>query len=190
MLLQTYVMIVPKNFKTPRLDLREPRLMDADAIFNEYAQDDQIVRFLVWRPHSSVEETHAFVDACQEGWRTSAENTWAITAAGRDRAIGMISARKSGGTVELGYVLARKYWGQGMMAEAASAVMNWWLSQEGISRVQAYCDIENTASARVMEKIGMRSEGLVTGWAVHPNISEEPRDCLLYAKVRARELPR
>ena len=51
-------------------------------------------------------------------------------------------------------------------------------------RVWAVCDVDNTASARVMEKIGMTREGLMRRGVLHPNSSSEPRDCWLYAKVK------
>jgi RimJ/RimL family protein N-acetyltransferase len=46
------------------------------------------------------------------------------------------------------------------------------------------CDVDNIASARVMEKAGLTLEGRLRRWLVHPNISDEPRDCLGYARVR------
>ena len=46
------------------------------------------------------------------------------------------------------------------------------------------CDVENKASARVLEKVGMQREGTLRRYIVHPNISPEPRDCFVYSKVR------
>jgi len=43
----------------------------------------------------------------------------------------------------------------------------------------------DTASARVLEKLGMSREGVLRRWIIHPNISAEPRDCYVYAKVRS-----
>ncbi len=63
------------------------------------------------------------------------------------------------------------------MTEAANAVVDWALSQPEVFRVWAVCDVENVASARFLEKIGMRREGTLSRWIIHPNISEQPRDC-------------
>jgi hypothetical protein len=49
---------------------------------------------------------------------------------------------------------------------------------------QAFCDVKNTASARVLEKLGMLRESLLRRWIIHPNISPEPGDCYVYAKAR------
>ena len=53
-----------------------------------------------------------------------------------------------------------------------------------IWRLGAVCDIDNRASARVMEKAGMQREGILRRWMLHPNISAEPRDCFSYATTR------
>jgi RimJ/RimL family protein N-acetyltransferase len=51
-------------------------------------------------------------------------------------------------------------------------------------RIGAVCDVDNIGSARVLEKSGFVREGLLLRWLVHPNISDEPRDCYSYARVR------
>jgi RimJ/RimL family protein N-acetyltransferase len=86
--------------------------------------------------------------------------------------------------MEFGYVLARRWWGQGLMTEVLTEVAAWALRQDGVFRIASVCDVENIGSARVMEKSGLAREGLVRRWLVHPNISDEPRDCLVYAAVR------
>ena len=67
---------------------------------------------------------------------------------------------------------------------AVRYVVAWALAQPSLFRVWAFCDVENPASARVMEKAGLLREGLLRRWHVCPTISLEPRDCLIYAKVR------
>ncbi|MGH6943752.1 MAG: GNAT family N-acetyltransferase, partial [Geminicoccaceae bacterium] len=82
------------------------------------------------------------------------------------------------------YVLARPFWGRGYMTEAVRALIRAALADPWIFRVWAFCDVENLASARVMEKAGMSFEGRLRRWTVHPNVGPEPRDVLCYAKVR------
>jgi len=71
------------------------------------------------------------------------------------------------------------------MSEALTSVVQWALAQPEIYRVWATCDIENLASARVLERIGMEREGVLRRWLVHPNVGNEPRDCLCYSVVKA-----
>jgi ribosomal-protein-alanine N-acetyltransferase len=81
-------------------------------------------------------------------------------------------------------VLARPWWGQGLMTEALTEVVGWALSQPSIFRISAVCDVENVASARVMEKCGLFREGVLRRYLVHPSLGSEPRDCFSYARVR------
>jgi len=53
-----------------------------------------------------------------------------------------------------------------------------------IYRVWAVCDVANTALVRVLEKVGMDREGILRRWIIHPNVSDEPRDCFVYSKIR------
>jgi RimJ/RimL family protein N-acetyltransferase len=69
--------------------------------------------------------------------------------------------------------------------EAARAVLEWASTLDGVHRIWATCDVENGASARVLEKIGMAREGLLRRWAVRPNLpATPPRDAYVYSWVR------
>ena len=83
-----------------------------------------------------------------------------------------------------GYVLARKFWRHGFAAEALTFLVNWTLAQSTIYRAWAYCDVENLASLRVMEKAGMTREGVLRRWHTCPTLGLEPRDCIVCAKVK------
>ena len=96
----------------------------------------------------------------------------------------MMIARVTDEKWELGYVLARFYWGNGYMTEAVQGLVHWALKQKQIYRIWAVCDVDNIASARVMEKAGMQREGILRRWSVHPNLSPEPRDSYCYAIVK------
>ena len=109
---------------------------------------------------------------------------WILTEHDDDRPIGMIELRPSGHRAELGYVLARDWWGRGLMSEAAGAVVEWGLALPPVFRVWAVTDVDNHASARVLEKIGMQREGLLRRWVMHPSLSPEPRDCWCFGRVR------
>lgn len=174
----------PEAIETERLVLRPPRPSDAPAIFNGYAQDPEATRYLVWRPHRDVRETERFLAECVACWETGAEFPWAITLKASGELIGMLGLRAREFKADVGYVLARRFWGQGLAAEALRPVVEWALGQPSIYRVWALCDIENKASARVLEKVGMRCEGVLRRNTMHPNVSDEPRDSYCYAVVR------
>jgi [ribosomal protein S5]-alanine N-acetyltransferase len=171
----------PKTLKTERIRLRKAKLADAEAIFREYAQDPEVTKYVSWRAHRSLEETREYVSMCLLAWDVGKAFHWVIERTEDKRVIGMIIARVNAEKWELGFVLARGYWRQGFMTEALKAIIGWALKQKEIHRVWAVCDIDNVASARVMEKVGMRREGILKRWSVHPNISAEPRDSYCYA---------
>ena len=171
----------PKTIKTERLRLRKAKLADADAIFRQYAQDPEVTKYVSWRAHQNLEETREYVQMCLLAWDVGKAFHWVIESAEDKQVMGMIIARVNAEKWELGYVLARAYWRQGYMTEALNGIIALALKQKEIHRVWAVCDVDNLASARVMEKIGMQREGILKRWSVHPNISEEPRDSFCYA---------
>ena len=137
-----------------------------------------------WRPHESLADTEAFLHAHTARRSEGEELLWALTLKGDERVIGMIALHPAGFRVGIGYVLGRAYWGRGLMTEAARTLVELTLAQPEVFRVWAVCDVDNLASARVLEKAGLVREGVLRRWSLHPNISAEPRDSLCYAKVK------
>lgn len=179
----------PESLVTARLLLRKPRPEDATHIFTTYAQDPEVTQYLTFRPHRDLQETHEALNRFSEGWRTGRSFCWLIFLKDTDQLVGAIAARPDQG-INLGYLLARPFWGQGLMSEALAAVMDWALTQPPIFRVWAVCDLENKASAALLERNGFHQEGILRNWSLHPNTSDIPRDCFCYAKTRIEGLPR
>jgi len=174
--------MLPNSFQTSRLILRPIALSDARAIFDRYAQDPDVTRFLTWRPHTRIEQTEAYVSRCIAA---PSSRTYVLLARDEGTLVGAFDLRHSERCrMGYGYVLARAFWGQGLMTEALVEVTRWALSQPGIWRIGDVCDVENLASVRVMEKAGLTREGVARRWEVHPNLSDEPRDCFSYSRVR------
>jgi len=157
---------------------------DAEAIFHGYASDPEVTRFLTWSPHRSLADTRAFLRGCMDDWRAQSRFPWAITHGPDGSSIGMIDLRPAGHMAEVGYVLTREEWGKGYMTEALTAVVEAALALPAIYRVSAICDVDNVASARVMEKAGMAKEGVFRRYLSHPAMGNEPRDAFCYAKTR------
>lgn len=171
----------PERIETERLILRKLRMQDAPDIFTAYAQDPEVTRYLTWRPHQSVEETYRFVEQMLKHWEAGRTYAYAITAKDADTIIGMIAMHPDGYRLAIGYVLAREHWGKGYIPEVARALIDWALQQPSVQRVYATTDVENDASRRVLEKVGMECEGVFPKYMVHPNISAAPRDSYMYA---------
>ncbi len=174
----------PEQIETNRLLLRVPTIADAEFIFAGYAQDLEVTRYLTWRPHQSVAETEKFLAMCLDDWKGERRFAYSIVLKNKNDVIGMIGITTANFRAELGYVLARYYWGKGIITEAVRALVDWAFSQGHIYRVWAVCDVENVASARVLEKVGMQREGILRRYIMHPNVSDEPRDCYCYSVVK------
>ena len=173
----------PEIFETERLILRRPQSSDAGAVF-DYASDPQVTRYMDFAMHTDIGTSHEFLRRCAEDWESGAESCWLLTVKPHDLAIGTIACRLRERESDFGYILHRKHWGQGLATEAARAVVDWLWSLESIDRIWATCDTENLASARVLEKAGLAREALLPRSMVRPNIGPEPRDTLLYSRVR------
>ena len=176
----------PFKLETDRLLLRHPLEGDAASIFERYAQDAEVTRFLIWKPHHTVAETQEFIERCQRVWSDGTGFPWVIVRKSDHLLLGMIELRPESHKAEFGYVLARDAWGNGYMTEAIKTVVGWALAQPQIWRVWAYCHVQNGASARVLEKAGLEREGILKRWSIHPSFGAEPQDCYCYAIVRKR----
>jgi RimJ/RimL family protein N-acetyltransferase len=144
-----------------------------------------VTRFLLWRPHTSISDSDAHIEQSLVKWESGSAYTWFLFSRATDELIGSIAARPNGNEVELGYVLAKKFWGRGLMLEAILAIVDWAFSRPTVTTVLALCDVDNVASARLLEKAGFRLEQRRDRWSIHPNISDLPRDCYAYVKTRS-----
>ena len=176
--------MLPDTFETARLLLRPVAAVDVAAIFDIYAQDEEVTRYVIWQPHRSRSETQAYVERCI-ATPADVERTYMLVGREDDVVRGAFALRRRAPhRLDCGYVLAHRWWRQGLMTEALTEVTAWALCQSSVFRIGAVCDVDNIGSARVLEKSGFIREGLLRRWLLHPNISDEPRDCYSYARVR------
>ena len=148
--------------ETPRLVLRDLAEGDGPAV-HAYASDAAVVRHLDWGPNTA-EDTARFLEMAQAAREAVPRTAYhlAIVLRATDRLIGgcRIEIRNAAsGNGDIGYVLARDVWGQGYASEAARALLTFGFKTLALHRIWATCDVENSASARVLEKIGMEHEG-------------------------------
>jgi [ribosomal protein S5]-alanine N-acetyltransferase len=173
----------PRTWETARLRARPAAVADAEVLFEHYASDPAVAKYMTWTPHRSVDDTVEFLQRCERVWSEGSAFPWTLWMRDEGALAGMIEIRVRATTIDLGYALARRWWRQRLMSEALAAVIDWAFSQPAIYRVWATCDVDNVASARLLERAGMHREGILRRWLVHPNLSDEPRDCLCYSIV-------
>ena len=157
----------PPELRTKRLLLRPYRMSDVDAVF-AYGQDPEWGRYLdVPQPYTHESAQADVARALIADPETAP--IWAIVHDGH--VSGGISLAVYGpGSAEMGYSLTRPLWGQGLMTEAAIAVMAYGFEKLDLARIQASTDVRNEASWRVMEKVGMQRTGVARSNRLHRDI--------------------
>ena len=83
----------PEIIDTPRLRLRPPVMEDALSILEQYAQDSEVTRYLIWRPHQDIEETHDFLRRCIPAWKNGSTFAWVLSRKEDSGLVGMLGAQ-------------------------------------------------------------------------------------------------
>ena len=148
--------------ETSRLVLRPFVREDAQAMFDNWASDPAVTKFLSWPTYRSVEDAHSILNVWLENYEKPDFYQWAIVLKELNQPIGSISVVNSDDRVdmvEIGYCIGRNWWGRGIMPEALSAVMSYLFDEVGMQRIEAGHDPDNPASGAVLRKCGLQYEG-------------------------------
>lgn len=138
---------------TARLTLRPLRVTDASSLHRSWS-DALTLQHWHRTPRQSVDETAAVLTAMLA---EPASHYWALCMQGSDEAIGHAGLMSAvpGRRAALGYLIERARWGQGLVVEACSAILEHGLRELGLGGVEAWVYEANTRSARVAEKLGL-----------------------------------
>lgn len=171
-----------KIIETERLILRPFKEGDAVAMFKHYTNSEKVTEFLTWKPHGELKNTENYLKyVVLPAYEKSNTYRWAIELKEIGEVIGVIDVVRSNEEkyrAELGWVIGDKFWGRGIMPEAGREVLK-YLFSEGYKRIEAIHDVANPKSGRVMDKIGMKHEGLLKKYEV--NRDGVLVDCEMYA---------
>lgn len=147
---------------TARLLLRDFVKDDWPAV-HAYASDPEVARYEIWGPNDQAASRAYILQKLMN--QVAAPRTdfdLAVLLKADSKLIGACGLRISSPeerAAHLGYVFNHGLWGHGYATEAARALLAFGFEQLELHRIFATCDAENAASARVLEKIGMRREG-------------------------------
>jgi len=148
---------------TERLILRRFRTDDAEDMYNNWASDESVTKFLTWPPHKSPVFTRMLLEGWVKDYESLSSYQWAICLKPDDMPIGgisVVSMDENAGRAEIGYCIGKPWWGQGYTAEALREVIRFLFSEVGFTRIEAKHDENNPNSGKVMKKCGMRFEGI------------------------------
>jgi ribosomal-protein-alanine N-acetyltransferase len=171
------------TIETVRLTLRPLTMADDEAIY-AYGSDPEVSKYVLYETHASIEDSRVFLHSIMEQYANHEPSALAIELKKEKKLIGTIGYLHWNGEhkrVEIGYALSRDFWNQGYVSEAAKGLIDYFFSNSDLIRIEARCRLPNLASARVMEKAGMKFEGILRKQIFSKG---EHRDMKIYSIIR------
>jgi ribosomal-protein-alanine N-acetyltransferase len=168
---------------TKSLILRKITLEDAQDVF-EYAKDLEVTRFVTWEPHKSIDDSINFLKLVIKKYENNEPSDWGIIYKENSKLIGTcgyVSLDKANYSAEIGYALSREYWGKGLMTEVVKEVIKFGFEKMNLNRIYARCFVKNIGSQKVLEKVGMKFEGILREQVL---IKGTFRDMKIYSILR------
>ena len=176
------------SLETPRLVLRPFIPEDAPAMFRNWASDEAVTEYLTWPTHTDVDVTRRVLSDWIAQYGEPTFYQWAIELKAIHEPIGSLSVVRMDEAIreaELGWCIGRRWWGQGLVPEAAGAVLRYLFREVGFNRIAARHAVDNEKSGRVMQKLGMAREGVMRQAAIS---NQGLEDVVQYAMLSKENL--
>lgn len=151
-----------EKIETKRLILRKFREKDAKDMYNNWASDPEVTKYLTWPAHNSVGASKKIIEMWIDDYNNVEYYQWAIVLKEIDNVIGSISLmgiNNEKENCEIGYCIGKAFWNTGIVTEALSAIIDFGFNEIGFQRIAGCHHVKNPASGRVMEKCGLKYEG-------------------------------
>lgn len=152
-----------QKIETNRLVLRKFVSEDYQSMYNNWASDPGVSKFLTWPYHENAETSRKITDNWVASYKNDNYYQWAIVLKDAENdpfgSISVVSTDENTLTFEIGYCIGRKYWRQGITSEALAAVIDFLFENTDVNRIEAIHDVNNPNSGKVMKKCGMIFEG-------------------------------
>ena len=163
----------PFTLPCARMRLRFLTPADADALFAVYA-DPQAMRFWSAPAWTDPAKARALIEESEAGYRSGRMLQLAIEMQGSVAGtVTLYKLDRGNRRCEIGFMLARPHWGRGLMQEALPAVLDYAFDVMDMHRIEADVDPRNTASSRLLERLGFRHEGrLRERWFVNGEVCD------------------
>lgn len=148
-----------KKLSTKRLNLRKFQLDDAVQVHKNWATDEEVAKYTLWKTTKSLNETALHLNEWVKRYKSDNYYHWAIIYKETDELIGSISISSINDCLKccnVGYTISKNYWNKGIATECLNEVLDYMILVIGMKRIYAYHDVENVASGKVMRKCGMK----------------------------------
>ncbi len=149
--------------KTARITLRPMKISDAKQAFESWTNDVRVAKFMRWSVHKSVKDTEMWLKEEQDNimgntytWGFQLNETSALIGSGG------LSFSEKHNCHELGYNLMQEMWGKGLATEAAQRILLFAKEELGAKKIYCCHAVENTASEKVIKKLGFKRFGTET----------------------------
>ncbi len=150
--------------ESQRLLLRAFIRDDAEAMFKNWAGDDNTTKFLIWDTYKNQDQAEKMIRQWEAAYLDENMYHWAVVLKEIEEPIGSVSVVRNNETMEnceVGFCLGSHWWGQGYCTEALGLVLDFLFGQVGFQRVECRHAVENIASEKVQLKVGMVREGIL-----------------------------
>lgn len=174
-----------QTIKTERLILRRFTMEDSESVFKNWTGSSEISRFVMKYPHKNVDETKQMLLNYINSYNEANYYMWGIIF--ENELIGYICGNEINEEIRsicIGYCITKSCWNKGITTEATIAVINYFFSL-GFNRVFSYHNPLNPASGKVMQKSGMKFEGIIRGGSL---AVDEICDCVQYSILRSDQM--
>jgi len=151
-----------KELETERLILRQFTVNDAEKIFNNWANDNDVTKYLVWPSHQDLNASKNVLEQWIQKYEKKEFYQWAIELKEINEPIGSIGVVKQSDDlkmVHIGYCIGKNWWNKGIMSEALMVLIKYFFEEVGVNRIESRHDPNNPNSGKVMAKCGMKYEG-------------------------------
>lgn len=152
-----------KTLETERLILRKFKDEDASDLFNNWANDSNVTKYLTWPTHENLDTSKYVIGLWLNEYSNSDHYNWCIELKEDGQAIGSISVvsiDENVEAVEIGYCIGKEYWDKGIVTEAFLSIIKFLFEEVDVKRIVAKHDTNNPASGAVMKKCGLKFEGV------------------------------
>lgn len=171
-----------KKLETERLILRRFEENDYIDMFNNWASDAEVTKYLTWPTHISIEISKEIVYLWMKEYSKVENYQWAIELKDDGRVIGsiaLLNIDNHNENCEIGYCIGREFWNKGITTEAFSTIIEFAFNDVSFKRITGRHDVDNPASGIVMEKCGLKYEGTLR--KINKNSDGALVDCKYYS---------
>lgn len=169
--------------ETERLRLRMIRPADITAVFEIFG-DENVTRYYGLETYTSIDQAAERIAIYRQNFAKRRSIRWGITSKEDNWLIGTVGImnwKPRFFNAALGYDLAQRYWRQGIMFEALTAVLNYAFTTMQMNRLEAFVMPKNKPSSQLLEKLGFQNEGLMREYGYWRG---EFHDLVLYSLLK------